>query len=210
MKISTRAMLPRMSSGKSCSLSAKWYRRSIWTHARARQRHRRWYPESPVAKTATGICVPEEVVTWLGSGQPAHNKGGEFMLPISAEIRRQTGVAARDEFDVEVALDTEPREIAVAADLAVALLHSPDRSAASRLCRIATSDLSSSRSTKRKHRRPVSGGLGMKWSRCWARGVRAWAKQLPNSSQYSRSSCNSADGRCRRSHQVVNLLSEGC
>ncbi|MBV8719567.1 MAG: YdeI/OmpD-associated family protein [Chloroflexi bacterium] len=201
-----------MSSGKSCSLSAKWYRRSIWTHARARQRHRRWYPESPVAKTATGICVPEEVVTWLGSGQPAHNKGGEFMLPISAEIRRQTGVAARDEFDVEVALDTEPREIAVAADLAVALAAQPRPQRRFEALsysdkRVIVEPIEQAKARDTRERRitnEVESLLG------WARRVRAWTKQLPNSSQYFRSSCNSADGRCRRSHQVVNLLPEGC
>jgi hypothetical protein len=47
--------------------------------------------------------------------------GGRFMLPISAEARQGAGVAAGDVVDVELALDTEPRVVAVPADLAVAL-----------------------------------------------------------------------------------------
>ncbi len=87
-------------------------------------------------KTATGIGVPEEVVTELGSGKrPAvrvtindHTyrstvapMGGRFMLPLSAENRQGAGVAAGDEVDVEVELDTEPREVTVPPDFAAAL-----------------------------------------------------------------------------------------
>ena len=87
-------------------------------------------------KTATGIRVPTQVVAQLGSGKrPAVRvtlrgstyrstiapMGGQFMLPVSAEIRRMTGVAAGDEVDVEVELDTEPREVTMPADFAEAL-----------------------------------------------------------------------------------------
>ena len=79
-------------------------------------------------KTATGIEVPEEVVESLGSGKrPAvrvtirgHSyrstiavMGGKFMLPISAENRAGAGVEAGDVVDVELELDTEPREVNV-------------------------------------------------------------------------------------------------
>src|SRR3954453_10674283 len=87
-------------------------------------------------KTATGIRVPPDVVERLGSGKrPAVRvticgytyrstiapMGGAFMLPVSAEIRGITGVAAGDDVDVEVDLDTEPREVSVPADFARAL-----------------------------------------------------------------------------------------
>jgi len=87
-------------------------------------------------KTATGIPVPEEVVTSLGSGKrpPVRvtinghtyrstlaSRGGRFMLPISAENRSSAGVAAGDEVEVDIELDTEPREVTVPPDLAEAL-----------------------------------------------------------------------------------------
>jgi hypothetical protein len=94
-------------------------------------------------KTATGIRVPAEVVEGLGpSRRPAVRVAingytyrstvapmrGEFMLPISAEVRERAGVAAGDEVDVGIELDTEPREVSIPADLAEAL----DRDAAAR------------------------------------------------------------------------------
>jgi hypothetical protein len=87
-------------------------------------------------KTATGVEVPAEVVAALGpSKRPAvrvtlagytyrssvGSMGGRFMLPISAEVRKMTGVAAQDEVDVELVIDDEPREVEVPADLAAAL-----------------------------------------------------------------------------------------
>lgn len=87
-------------------------------------------------KTATGIRVPPNVVAGLGSSKrPAVRAtikghtyrstvapmGGEFMLPISAEIREITGVKAGDDVEVNLALDTEPREVTVPPDLKSAL-----------------------------------------------------------------------------------------
>ena len=87
-------------------------------------------------KTATGIVVPDEVVAQLGSGKRPPVRvtigaltyrstiaplGGRFMLPVSADIRRQTGLSAGDEFDVDVEPDTAPREVSVPPDLAAAL-----------------------------------------------------------------------------------------
>jgi hypothetical protein len=87
-------------------------------------------------RTATGIPVPAEVVESLGAGKrPAVRvtigshlyrstiapRGGRFMLPISAENRTAAGVAAGDEVDVGVELDTAPREITAPSDLAAAL-----------------------------------------------------------------------------------------
>ena len=94
-------------------------------------------------KAATGIPVPAEVVEGLGpSCGPAVRvtingytyrstvapMRGEFMLPVSAEVRERAGVAAGDRVDVHVELDTEPREVRVPIDLAEAL----DRDAVAR------------------------------------------------------------------------------
>ncbi|MFB4283266.1 YdeI/OmpD-associated family protein [Nonomuraea sp. MTCD27] len=93
------------------------------------------------SKTATGFEVPAEVVEGLGSGRRpavtvtinAHTyrstvapMGGRFMLPLSAENRQGAGVAAGDEVEVEVALDTAPREARVPDDLAAALDQAPE------------------------------------------------------------------------------------
>ena len=87
-------------------------------------------------KTATGVQVPESVVSSLGpSKKPAvhvtinghtyrssvASMGGRFMLGISAEQRQNTGVKAGDEIDVALELDTAPREVNVPADFAAAL-----------------------------------------------------------------------------------------
>jgi uncharacterized protein YdeI (YjbR/CyaY-like superfamily) len=47
--------------------------------------------------------------------------GGEFLLPISAENRKLAGIEAGDEVDVEIELDTEPREVMVPPDFRDAL-----------------------------------------------------------------------------------------
>ncbi|MDQ5874657.1 MAG: YdeI/OmpD-associated family protein, partial [Actinomycetota bacterium] len=87
-------------------------------------------------KTATGIRVPPEVVEGLGShkrppvrvtiGNHTYRTtvavmGGEFMIPLSAENRKSAGVAAGDEVDVGIELDTEPREVSVPPDFSEAL-----------------------------------------------------------------------------------------
>jgi hypothetical protein len=87
-------------------------------------------------KTATGIRVPADVVESLGpSRRPAVEvtingysyrstvapRGGDFMLPVSAEHRDGAGIAAGDEVEVTLVLDDAPREVTVPADLAEAL-----------------------------------------------------------------------------------------
>lgn len=87
-------------------------------------------------KTATGVQVPAEIVSDLGSSKrPAvrvtingHTyrstiapMSGQFMLPVSAENREQAGVAAGDEVEIEIELDTEPRELVLPPDFASAL-----------------------------------------------------------------------------------------
>lgn len=87
-------------------------------------------------KTATGIQVPDEVVAALGSSKrPAvrvtingytyrssvASMGGKFMVGVSADVRGKAGVAAGDELDVDIELDTAPREVNVPPDFAEAL-----------------------------------------------------------------------------------------
>ncbi|MEV6608149.1 YdeI/OmpD-associated family protein [Kutzneria sp. NPDC051319] len=91
-------------------------------------------------KTATGLPVPAEVVEGLQAGrQPKVNvtigghtyrstvavRGGQFLIPLSAENRTAAGVTAGDEVDVDVTLDTAPREVEVPADLTEALATDP-------------------------------------------------------------------------------------
>jgi hypothetical protein len=91
-------------------------------------------------KTATGLPVPDDVVEALGAGKkPAvtvtlgghtyrttvASRGGQFLVPLSAENREKAGVAAGDDVDVEIALDTAPRELEIPADLATALAADP-------------------------------------------------------------------------------------
>jgi hypothetical protein len=87
-------------------------------------------------KTATGLEIPAEVVDALGAGKKPPVRvtigghtyrstvavmGGRYLLPLSAENRAAAGVVAGDEVDVDAELDTEPREVAVPADLTAAL-----------------------------------------------------------------------------------------
>jgi hypothetical protein len=87
-------------------------------------------------KTATGFQVPDDVVTALGAGRrppvrvtigghtyrsTVASMGGRFMVGVSAQNRTAAAVAAGDEVDVDLELDTEPREVAVPEDLAAAL-----------------------------------------------------------------------------------------
>jgi Bacteriocin-protection, YdeI or OmpD-Associated/Domain of unknown function (DUF1905) len=87
-------------------------------------------------KTTTGIQVPDEVVEALGSGKRPAVKvtvngytyrstvavlGGVYMVGVSAEHRAGAGVAGGDQVDVDIELDTAPREVTVPADLAAAL-----------------------------------------------------------------------------------------
>lgn len=87
-------------------------------------------------KTATGIQVPPAIVTSLGtSKRPAVRVtingytyrstvaplSGEFMLPVSAEVRERAGVAAGDAVDVDIERDDEPRVVTVPPDFAAAL-----------------------------------------------------------------------------------------
>ncbi|MDQ1672630.1 MAG: hypothetical protein QOK30_805 [Nocardioidaceae bacterium] len=87
-------------------------------------------------KTATGLQVPDDIVSALGGGKrPAvrvtiasytyrttvASMGGRYLVPLSAEHRAAAGVAAGDEVDVTIEADTEAREVPVPHDLSAAL-----------------------------------------------------------------------------------------
>ena len=88
-------------------------------------------------KTATGFRVPPDVVDALGQGRKrppvtvtingytyrstVAAYGDVFMLPLAAEHRTAAEVAAGDEIDVDLELDTAPRDVEVPADFAAAL-----------------------------------------------------------------------------------------
>lgn len=87
-------------------------------------------------KTAAGIEIPAEVVDALGTSRKppvrvtmnghtyrstVATMGGVFMVGVSNEFRRESGVAPGDVVDVDIELDTEKREVTVPADLATAL-----------------------------------------------------------------------------------------
>jgi hypothetical protein len=87
-------------------------------------------------KTATGVEVPAKVVDGLGSTKrplvsvtingytyrsAIAPMGGIFMLGISEEVRSAAHVKAGDTVDVDVELDTKPRDVEVPPELAKAL-----------------------------------------------------------------------------------------
>ncbi len=92
-------------------------------------------------KTATGIHVPDEVVASLGAGKrpkvavtingytyrsSVATVDGRFMVGVSATVREGAGVAGGDTVDVDIELDTAPREVTVPPDFAAALKREPD------------------------------------------------------------------------------------
>jgi Bacteriocin-protection, YdeI or OmpD-Associated/Domain of unknown function (DUF1905) len=95
-------------------------------------------------KTATGFNVPAEVVDALGGGKRPRvtvtiNRhtyrssvavlGGRYMVGVSAENRAAAHVEGGQDVDVELALDTAPREVTVPPDFASALAAEPNAQA---------------------------------------------------------------------------------
>jgi bacteriocin resistance YdeI/OmpD-like protein/uncharacterized protein DUF1905 len=91
--------------------------------------------------TATGIRIPDEILESLGAGKRPPVRvtingytyrntvavyGGEYLVGVSAEHRAGAGVAGGDEVDVDIQLDTAPREVTVPADFAAALAAEPE------------------------------------------------------------------------------------
>ncbi|MGK5678402.1 YdeI/OmpD-associated family protein [Actinoplanes sp. URMC 104] len=86
--------------------------------------------------TTTGFEVPDEIVTGLaGGGRPKvvavvngftfrsaiAKMGGSYWLGVSSERREAAGISGGETYDVDVELDTAPREIEVPDDLRAAL-----------------------------------------------------------------------------------------
>ena len=87
-------------------------------------------------KTATGFRVPAEVVEQLGKGKrppvlvtingytyrnTVAVYGDEYLLGVAAEHREAAGLKAGDTIDVDLELDTAPREVDAPPDLVAAL-----------------------------------------------------------------------------------------
>lgn len=85
---------------------------------------------------ATGIKIPAEVVEGFNAGKRPPVRvtingytyrntvavmGGAYMVGVSAEHRKNAGVAGGDTIEVTLELDTEPRTVEVPVDLATAL-----------------------------------------------------------------------------------------
>ena len=92
-------------------------------------------------KTATGIHVPDDVVASLGSSRrpkvrvtingyayrsSVASMDGRFMVGVSATVREGAGVAGGDDVEVDIELDTAPREVTVPPDFAAALERDAD------------------------------------------------------------------------------------
>jgi hypothetical protein len=92
-------------------------------------------------KTAVGFSVPEDVVLALGKGKrPPVNvtingytyrstvapMGGGYMVGVSAENRTAAGVKGGETHDIELSLDSAPREVELPPDFAAALAAEPN------------------------------------------------------------------------------------
>src|SRR5690625_1461014 len=86
--------------------------------------------------TNTGIEVPEHIVLSFDAGKrppvvvtvngftyrsTIAPMGGSYWIPVSKDRRETAGIAANDDIDVTLELDTAPRIVEVPADLAEAL-----------------------------------------------------------------------------------------
>jgi Bacteriocin-protection, YdeI or OmpD-Associated/Domain of unknown function (DUF1905) len=93
----------------------------------------------------TGIEVPADVVAALDAGKrppvvvsvkgyeyrsTIAPMGGKYLLPFSADRRKESGIQGGDAIDVELTLDTAPRTVEVPDDLQSALEASPTAAAA--------------------------------------------------------------------------------
>jgi hypothetical protein len=91
-------------------------------------------------KTATGIQIPDEVMTALAAGRKPPVRitingftyrstvatiDGRPMVGVSAENRAGAGVKGGETVDVEIELDTSPRELTIPAVLADVLAREP-------------------------------------------------------------------------------------
>ena len=86
--------------------------------------------------TATGIEIPEDVLAGLGAGKKPPVRltvngyayrstiatvDGRSMVGFSADHREKSGLAGGDAVEVEIEVDTEPRQVELPTDLSAAL-----------------------------------------------------------------------------------------
>ena len=98
----------------------------------------------PAGKNAAGFRVPPEVIEALGKGKrppvvvtingysyrnTVAVYGDEFLIGVAQEHRAPAGVKPGDEIEVDLVLDTAPREVEVPADFAAALDAAPEAKA---------------------------------------------------------------------------------
>ncbi|MCI0584654.1 MAG: YdeI/OmpD-associated family protein [Chloroflexi bacterium] len=91
-------------------------------------------------KTALGFRIPPEVVDSLGAGRrppvtvtingytyrnTVAVMGGDYMVGVSSEHRGPAGLSGGEVVEVELQLDTAPREVSVPPDFAAALAAAP-------------------------------------------------------------------------------------
>ena len=84
----------------------------------------------------TGIVVSEKVLSDLGAGKrppvvvtingytyrsTVGAMGGQFLIPLSAEHRQNSGVAGGERLEITLVLDNEPRTVELPAELHAAL-----------------------------------------------------------------------------------------
>ena len=96
-------------------------------------------------KTAAGIEIPVAVVDALGTSRKPAVKvtingyqyrstvatvNGVFMIGVSNDVRQAAGVAAGEDVDVTLELDTEPRKVAIPPELEALLAADPAARAA--------------------------------------------------------------------------------
>lgn len=82
-------------------------------------------------KTATGICIPNEIVEALNAGKKPPIKitlndytyrgtvaviSGKYMVSVSADVREASGVKGGDTLEVGIELDTEDRKVELPTD----------------------------------------------------------------------------------------------
>ncbi len=96
--------------------------------------------EQAAGKQATGIVIPPEILQQLDAGKkPAvlvslngyeyrttvGVMAGSSMIPVSAAIRKKSGLAAGDPVDVRLTVDASPRSVDMPDDFAAALAAAP-------------------------------------------------------------------------------------
>lgn len=96
--------------------------------------------QQAAGKKATGIIIPDAVIQQLGAGKKpklrvtlngyeyrttAGVMSGQSMIPVSAVVRENAGVAAGDPVDVGVVIDSTQRTVDIPADFAAAFVANP-------------------------------------------------------------------------------------